>query len=285
MPFDPDQVTLPITDQNGDFLPGCSERPTLRLASMMWHLAARGEADRLQDVLIVASRQGVDWGHRGARNGQGASPLFIAAQRGHSECLSVLLRAFRHSTTSIDGVDNFGNSPLTAAVCRGRVACVRLLLDALANPNHSSNRGYSCIEVAVDFARVECASLLLQAGASPERPPSTHAPSRPSKHVKLEWECLSSLQEWRGEPTLPGQTRRARELMAQITKHAMIGPDTTLLETPLDRFESVRRRHAANLELAHNRAASAQARQARREQALGAHYERVNRAAMQPRFE
>ncbi len=284
MPLNPERITLPVTDENGNALPGCSERPALRLAAMMWHLAAQGEAERLREVLQVAARQGVDWGHRGARNGLGASPLLVAALHGHSQCVRHLLEAFRLPTTSVDLADSFGNSPLLAAVCRGRVTCVRLLLEALASPNHCNAQGYSCIEVAVDFARAECARLLLQAGAAPVRPPSTLPPTRSSKGAPLQWERGASTQSWWHEPTLPAQSRSSRTLTAQLAKHTMGGPDLTLLETPLDRFEMVRRRHAANLEQADHRAHSVQERARRREEALEAHRQRVERAALRPQF-
>ena len=111
---------------------------------MMWHLAAHDELERLREVLLVAARQGLDWGHRGARNRVGASPLIVAALHGHTQCVRYMLEAYRLPTTTVDLSDSFGNSPLMAAVCRGRVACVQLLLDALANPNHRNAQGYSC---------------------------------------------------------------------------------------------------------------------------------------------
>jgi hypothetical protein len=48
MPFNPERITLPLYDENGNSLPGCSDRPQLRLAAMMWHLAAHDELERLR---------------------------------------------------------------------------------------------------------------------------------------------------------------------------------------------------------------------------------------------
>ena len=289
MPFNPERITLPLYDENGNSLPGCSDRPQLRLAAMMWHLAAQDEPERLREVLLVAARQGLDWSHRGARNGMGASPLLVAALHGHTQCVRYMLEAYRLPTTTVDLSDSFGNSPLMAAVCRGRVACVQLLLDALANPNHRNAQGYSCLEAAVEFARVECTRLLLQAGAIPSQPPTTH--KRPTSRAPdgsglplTQWERRGSLQWWYHEPTLPAQTKAAHQLNAQLIKHTLGGPDVTLLETPLDRFETVSRRHAARRELENHRAQAVHERARRREEELEAHRQRVERAALRPQF-
>ena len=156
---------------------------------MMWHLAHRGEAARLAEVLSAAAREeSIDWGHPAASNGLGASPLLVASLLGHRHCVEVLLDA-RMPGTPIDLTDTFGNSPLTAAVARGRTSCVRLLLQAGADPNHRNAHGLSVMEVAVDHGRAECASLLIQNGAVP--PPHDEKPRKPERPFKggmLQWE-------------------------------------------------------------------------------------------------
>mmetsp|Transcript_86736 Transcript_86736/g.173105 ORF Transcript_86736/g.173105 Transcript_86736/m.173105 type:complete len:276 (-) Transcript_86736:118-945(-) len=269
--------TLPLCDANGNFLPGLSTLPTRRLCSIMWHLAARGDARKLTDVAAEAEvAAGVDWSHRSASNGMGASPLMIAAIGGHRAAVSVLL-SHTLPQTSPDQADSDGNTALLAATCRGRTGCVRLLLQAHANPNVSNRRGYTPLEAATDFGRAECVSLLLEAGARPSAPIK---PSRPEKGGALQWERGASAQQWWQSSGMPGQTRRGRELDAQLKKHSMIGPDTQLLEGPFDRIDQMQRRHAREVERQRAHSAEVARRSITREHAFEQHRVRVARASL-----
>lgn len=242
----------------------------------MWHLAVRGDARRLAEVVTAAGRAGADWGHPRAANGNGASALMAAAIGGHKSCVSILLGS-RQPSTSIDLADSFGNTALIAACCRGRPDCVRLLLEAHADPNVANRRGYTPLDTATDFGRAQCVSLLLEHGARPAPPVR---PARPRKGEALQWERSASAQSWWQEPGMPGQTRRGRELDAQLKKHTMIGPDAQLLETPFDRVDIALRQHEREVQRSAQRATTIAQRGQLRERALEVHRQRMARASL-----
>ena len=248
----------------------------------MWHLSANGAADRLSQVLSMALEAGMDFTHRAALNGSGASPLFIASLFGHKACVRLLLdhRLSATSNTDVDLADAHGNTALMAAACRGKPGCVHLLLGAGADPNCRNARGYSALDAALDFARPDCVSLLLRAGARP--PPQTAVePLRGDpKGYKRDWDRVLSAQEWWQQPGLPGQSRRARELNAQMKQHAMCGTDVQLLQDPLQRFASAHHQHVRELGRSQGHSLQQAARQMKREETIYRHRERVTRAAL-----
>ena len=265
-----DRPTLPTCDEHGRFLPNCGRVPAKRLATIIWHLAARGEAERLDEVLSTAARDGVDWSHRFASNGVGASPLFIASMLGFQECVRCLL-SHRHLAGGVDMKDTFGNTALTAAASLGRVGCVRLLLQANADPNARNKSGCSPLDAALDFGRPECTSALLAAGA---RSAERTLPPRRKKGEPLQWERGRASQSWLQEPGLPGQSRRARELEAQLKKHRMVVPDTSLLETPLDRHAAAERKHRRQVAADNERFELMAQRSLRQQEFIESHRER-----------
>jgi Ankyrin repeats (3 copies) len=62
----------------------------------------------------------------------GSTPLHLAAQYGHLECVRVLLS--EPLCASVDLMNNEGQTPLTLATVHNHLDCVRLLLRTAANP-------------------------------------------------------------------------------------------------------------------------------------------------------
>ena len=275
-----ERPTLVQCDEHGRFYPGTSgAAPTKRLGAMLWHLCARGDASRLRDVVQAASQQGLDFSHRAASGG-GASALFVAALAGHKSCVQLLLEHRLPYTprSALDAADAHGNTALIAAAARGKKACVALLLQHGASPNWRNIRGYSALDAALDFARTDCVSLLLQAGATP--PPAPKTQPRRQGAAKVDWDRGLSAQRWWQEATLPGQGRRARELAAQLKAHEMVGPDATLLESPIDRYDLAQAKHARELDRSQRLTLTLAERSLRRDQALHEHRERLAQASL-----
>jgi len=66
----------------------------------------------------------------------GMDPLHIAAIRGNSECVKLLIE---HGA-DIDQADKHGNTALSSACLKGHVSSVQLLLDANADINHTNKK-------------------------------------------------------------------------------------------------------------------------------------------------
>ena len=124
-------------------------------------------------------------------------PLFQAAASGSVECVQLLLSygadsgqrdasnttAMYHATTlevvrrlmsaglPLEDADDFGWSPLSAAVCDGRygLSRIRALIEAGADVNATHDRGYSVFMSAASASErdVEVLRLLVAAGADP----------------------------------------------------------------------------------------------------------------------
>ena len=79
-----------------------------------------------------------------AAKNDGTSPLFIAAQKGHTDVVRALLAARAH----VEGARGDGHRPLHAASASGQVAAATLLLDAGAAVNALTNDGRSPLALA-----------------------------------------------------------------------------------------------------------------------------------------
>ncbi|XP_037371737.1 ankyrin repeat and SOCS box protein 10 [Talpa occidentalis] len=89
------------------------------------------------------------------------TPLHVAASRGHTEVLQLLLRR-RAQPDSAPG----GHTALHEACAGGHVACVRVLLAAGADPNIPDQDGKRPLHLCRGPGTLECTELLLRFGAS-----------------------------------------------------------------------------------------------------------------------
>ena len=95
----------------------------------------------------------------------GASPLSIAALRGHADVVRCLLRSGR---VRVDDMHGIGATALFAAALNGHLECARVLLDAGASPHLAKpSNGATPAFAAASNGHAAALELLLRAGASP----------------------------------------------------------------------------------------------------------------------
>lgn len=87
-------------------------------------------------------------------------PLTLAAQKGHLECVKILIEF----GADIQEEDIEMDTPITLAAAQGRTECVRYLLEKGADVNSYSVNGTPLIQAA-RCGSVECVQLLLAHGA------------------------------------------------------------------------------------------------------------------------
>ena len=92
----------------------------------------------------------------------GSTPLFLASHQGHEGVIEQLLRAEADPNTARDG----GIPPLTIASLGGHSRVCSLLLEAGANVNHSTGNLGAALRAAVARGRREAALVLIKYGAS-----------------------------------------------------------------------------------------------------------------------
>ena len=280
-----EEPTLPLSDENGNFLPGVSAIPGRRSAVRMWQLCALTDAEHHKELLALvqtAERHGVTWAHPAARNGAGCTPLHVVAIHGKPHCCEVLLN-YRGRNNDVNITDDFGNTALMAAACRGRPKVCELLLLAGANPNAHNQRGYTALGAAVDAAHADCVALLMAHGAKadPAQRPAQARSEAKKAQQPFHWDRGLAAQSWLQHPGMPGQSRRCRELDQMLSKHLLSAcPDAALLETPHDRFRRAERAHEKRRQEEMVRKREAGARQAAREEKLSAWKEKIERATL-----
>ena len=109
----------------------------------------------------------------------GATPLFVAAHRGHLEVARLLL----HAKANMEKAKNDGDTPLSIAAHRGHLEVARLLLDAKADKDKANYLGTTPLSIAAHRGHLEVARLLLHAKANMDkakkrwRHPSVHRSS------------------------------------------------------------------------------------------------------------
>ena len=108
-------------------------------------------------MVSILLHQKADTKH--ARN-CGATPLLIAAQKGHCEVVSLLLR--RNACVNV--VDNNGVTPLINTAQKGHLDMVTLLLAQTVDVNHADSEGDTALTVATGNQRYKVAKLLLIEG-------------------------------------------------------------------------------------------------------------------------
>ncbi|XP_055513275.1 ankyrin repeat and SOCS box protein 16 [Leucoraja erinacea] len=88
------------------------------------------------------------------------TPLYITAQRGHTECLKHLLG---HGADV--NAEPGGATALHAACANGHTECAKLLLRIGADPNAISDEGYAPLHLCTSPQTILCAKLLLEHNA------------------------------------------------------------------------------------------------------------------------
>jgi ankyrin repeat protein len=88
------------------------------------------------------------------------TPLQIAANRGHAECVSLLIK--KNADVHINDPDHY--QAIHRAV--GNTECLRILLENNADPNAANEDGITPLLLAVSGGYSDCVELLLQNNAS-----------------------------------------------------------------------------------------------------------------------
>ncbi len=118
--------------------------------------------------------------HCQSGNAIGETPLYLAAENGHSSCIEVLIKYCPE-------VPEYSLSPLAAAVSRSHVICVQLLLKETATRRliHSSSSGFTPLMRAISRGHVEIVRLLLWAGADAEVQGAGSSSCKPSQPAEI----------------------------------------------------------------------------------------------------
>ena len=101
----------------------------------MHRAAANNQKDELTQLLLEPSPDNNT--DPDAVDSSGQTALHLCADRGHVDCLSILIK----KGANVDASDDDGITPLQAAVISGHVDACRLLLDAGANPDKPDRDG------------------------------------------------------------------------------------------------------------------------------------------------
>ena len=89
--------------------------------------------------------------------------LMLAAKRGHSECLKILLE---HGSP-LNDQNHIGETALIKAAQNGHIKCLQLLIDYSANINVQDDYGLTALMHAA-IGNVDCTKILIDAGANLE---------------------------------------------------------------------------------------------------------------------
>uniref|UniRef100_A0A7S0N7J7 Uncharacterized protein n=1 Tax=Cryptomonas curvata TaxID=233186 RepID=A0A7S0N7J7_9CRYP len=91
----------------------------------------------------------------------GFAAINQAAYFGHAACLRHLLDFM----ANVNIEDGFGGTPLDAAALNGEEECVKVLIDAGADVNHQNSHGYTPLMKAAQNGHSVCVRMLIVAGA------------------------------------------------------------------------------------------------------------------------
>lgn len=126
------------------------------------HRTALHDAAESGDVKYVASLLLERDVQLDARDSNGLTPLYLAAQSGHAEIVSSLLA----EGASVNSVGRFGRTPLHRAVRGGHISVVRALLSSPGiRLNDRQEGGDSALHEAASNGHTDIVELLIAAGA------------------------------------------------------------------------------------------------------------------------
>jgi ankyrin repeat protein len=118
--------------------------------------AGSGDAATLRELLSKHRAAVV-----AARSRLGSTALHHAIERGHSECVALLLAA----AAAVDATNDDGETPLRAAATLPDETLVDVLIAAGARVNASDKRGWTPLLPAAALGRDHCVAALLRGGA------------------------------------------------------------------------------------------------------------------------
>jgi ankyrin repeat protein len=112
------------------------------------------DVDRIRDLL----GKGAD---PNAQTGCGTRPLLIAAKKGNTEIIKMLVE----NGAKVDGRDKTGLTPLMSAASAGKARNVEVLIAAAADLNAKDNKGITALMWAAMKGFPEVVEILLRNGA------------------------------------------------------------------------------------------------------------------------
>ena len=94
----------------------------------------------------------------------GCSPLYMAAQNGHSSIVRLILQ----TTVNVNLQTDDGSTPLFIASQMGHAEIVAILLEANASPNIQRIKGFTPLHIAAQEGHSDIVDMLLQANVDPD---------------------------------------------------------------------------------------------------------------------
>ncbi|XP_027928173.1 putative E3 ubiquitin-protein ligase XBAT31 [Vigna unguiculata] len=145
---------------------------SIRRRTCLHYAAYYGHIDCLKAILSAAHSTPVadSWGFArfvNIRDGNGATPLHLAARHRRSECLHALLDNGALVCASTGGYGYPGSTPLHMAARGGSLDCVRMLLAYGADRLQLDSSGKIPFSVALKHKHKACAALLDPSSAAP----------------------------------------------------------------------------------------------------------------------
>lgn len=118
-------------------------------------LAVSSDAQKAATVLINWPKTNVEW-----RNSKDESPLMMAAIKGHTELVKLLI-------SKDADVNKTGWTPLHYAASSAKKSIIEILLNHSAYIDAESPNGSTPLMMAAMYGNAECVRLLLEGGADP----------------------------------------------------------------------------------------------------------------------
>jgi hypothetical protein len=99
---------------------------------------------------------------RSIKAGEGRTPTYIAAKDGHTDCLSLLIKA----GADVNQATDKGTTPAFISAQQGHADCLSLLIKAGADVNQAREEGATPASVAAQKGHTDCLILLHRSGAN-----------------------------------------------------------------------------------------------------------------------